>query len=174
MDNLKQEKIMFEKKKAEKDEENNLDIQNICSSEILVSSSSSLDVQTLTINTKDSTILDNSTLGRHKSDSSNLDILDISDENLSQLPLLPTHKPLQVLNQTRSCDIPMKQSKLKSCPVPTSSLDPPCSLETISNLNPSNNSMATTTTKNPNISTSEDHFSPSEEIELMNVQRDFQ
>ena len=63
----------------------------------------------------------------------------------------------------------MKLSNLKSCPVPTSSLDPPCSLETISNMNPSNSSMATATSKNPNISTSEDHLSPSEEIELMNA-----
>ena len=92
-----------------------------------------------------------------------------SDENLSHLPLLPTHKPFQVLNPTGSCDIIMKQSKLKSCLVPTSSLDPPCSLETISNQSPSNNSMATTTSKNPNILSSEDHLSPSEEIELKNM-----
>ena len=161
--NLKLEKTKFEKKKAEKDNENNLDIQNLCSSDILGSSSSSLDVQTSTINTMDSTILDNSTLSRHRSDSSNLDILDNSDENFSHLPLIPIHNPFQVLNQSRSCDIPIMHSKLMSCPVPTSSLDPPCSLET--NLNPSNNSLTMTTSKNPNI----DQLSPSEEVELRNA-----
>jgi hypothetical protein len=92
-----------------------------------------------------------------------------SDENLSHLPLLPTHKPFQELNPTGSCDIIMKQSKLQSCLVPTSSLDPPCSPETISALSHSNNSTATTTSKSPNILPSENHLSPSEEIELMNM-----
>ena len=36
-------------------------------------------------------------------------------------------------------------------------------------MNPSNSSMATTTSKNSNISTSEDHLSASEELELMNM-----
>ena len=52
--------------------------------------------------------------------------------------------------------------------VPNSSLDPPCTLDTISNLNTSNNSRDTTTSKNLNIFTDEDHLSPTEEIELMN------
>ena len=70
----------------------------------------------------------------------------------------------------------MKLSNLKSCPVPTSSLDPPCSLETISNMNPINSNMATTTSptsKNSNIETSEDHLSASEELELMNMLKKF-
>jgi hypothetical protein len=57
--------------------------------------------------------------------------------------------------------------------VRTSSLDPQCNLETISNLNPSNNSRATTTSKNLNIFTDEDHLSPSEEKELMNLLKNF-
>ena len=91
-------------------------------------------------------------------------IIDNSDENLSHL--LPTQNKFQLLNQTGSCDIPMKQCKLVSCPVSLS-------LVTISNLNPSNNSMVTTTSKNPNISTSEDHLSPSEEMELYNMLQKF-
>ena len=63
----------------------------------------------------------------------------------------------------------MKLSNLKICPVSSGSLDPSSSLETISNMKLSNSSMVTTTSKNSDISTSENYWWADEALAMMNI-----
>ena len=77
----------------------------------------------------------------------------------------PEKEPVTNLNSQPQ----MKLSSLKTCPISSRSIDPSSSLETISSMNPSYSSMDSTMSKNSNISTSENYWSPNEQLKLMNI-----
>ena len=139
---LKLELTEFEKKKAEKDEENNL---------------ANLDIQTMII-TKGSYILNNSTLETAMSESSLVPTTSIAFDPPSSLETISNLDP-------RNNNMATSTSRHSTTSTPEDHLspseDPSLSLETISNMDPSNISMATTTNQPSNISTPEEHLSPS-------------